>query len=307
MRRFAIACLALGVWSCEAFGQAESPVKEIVFLSGPTDHGRPQGKKAAPAGPARPQRQRQGHQYERDLRLLAHCLENSPNLKGKIKTKVIVGKLPSVSELENAAAIVIESSGDWIERETHPLFPPFSTTDHQRYDPETAEKLRAVDALVKKGMGVVVFHYAWFADHWQARQYYLNWLGGVWVQMVSKNPMDEWTMTPMAPAHPILRGVKPWTYREEIFCRFFLPNDPRRTDLLLGTPAKSPIGPQVAAWAYEAEDGHRGFAFGGLHDHTNLALEDHRRFVLNGIVWAAGMDVPAGGVQSSVTEEDIAK
>ena len=23
--------------------------------------------------------------------------------------------------------------------------------------------------------------------------------------------------------HPVLRGVKPWKYRDEIFCRFLLP------------------------------------------------------------------------------------
>jgi len=74
---------------------------------------------------------------------------------------------------------------------------------------------------------------------------------------------------------------------------------------LIGTPAKSPVGAQVAAWAFQREDGHRGFVYGGLHSHQNLAIDDHRRFLLNGIVWAAGMEVPAGGVQSTVTDEMI--
>ena len=32
-------------------------------------------------------------------------------------------------------------------------------------------------------------------------------------------------------------------------------------------------------------------------------IEDYRRFLLNGIVWAAGLDVPAGGVQSTVPRD----
>ena len=85
-------------------------------------------------------------------------------------------------------------------------------------------------------IGVVILHYATWAENWRAREYYLSWTGGLWVQIGSKNPVDDWTMTLENRKHPILRGVKPWTYRDEVFCRFFLPNDKRRTNLLLATP-----------------------------------------------------------------------
>ena len=32
--------------------------------------------------------------------------------------------------------------------------------------------------------------------------------------------------------------------------------------------------------------------------HESMNLEDYRRFLLNGIVWAARLEVPAEGVQS---------
>jgi hypothetical protein len=104
--------------------------------------------------------------------------------------------------------------------------------------------------------------------------------------------------------HPVLRGVEPWTYRDEIFSRYFLPNDARRTDLLIGTPAadREAMGPQVVAWAYERDGGGRGLVFGGVDYHDNMLVDDYRRFLLNGIVWAAGLDVPAGGVQSTRPE-----
>jgi len=146
----------------------------------------------------------------------------------------------------------------------------------------------------------VIIHYANWAENWRAREYQLNWTGGLWVQIASKNPVDEWSMKPLS-RHPVLRGVKAWTYRDEIFCRFFLPdNDARRTDLLLASPRedKAKIGPQIASFAYQRDDGGRGFVFGGLDFRANLAQDNYRRFLLNGIAWAAGVEIPRRGIDS---------
>jgi type 1 glutamine amidotransferase len=278
----AVAVLGFSALSSPAYAQG----KKVVFIAGPKDHGAP-GR----------------HEYEKDLRVLANCLENSPNLKG-ITTKVYTGKAPQdLSELKDAAVIVINSSSDRDAREQHPLFPQDPSTDHHSYDRETIAYLREFDKLMKSGVGLVVFHYAMWAENWTARQFWMDWLGGLWVQVVSRNPVDQWSMTLKNESHPVLRGVRPWTYKDEIFCRFALLEDPRRTDLLLGTPAKASVGPQTAAWAFQREDGHRGFVMGGVDWHSNMALEDYRRFLLNGVVWAGGMDVPAGGVVSKLPED----
>jgi len=50
-------------------------------------------------------------------------------------------------------------------------------------------------------------------------------------------------------------------------------------------------------------EGGRGFVMGGMDKHANLLLEDNRRQLLNGIVWAARIEVPAGGVASTVSED----
>jgi type 1 glutamine amidotransferase len=283
----AVTVVAVGAFWPAPRAAVNAQGKTIVFLAGPKDHGMP-GR----------------HEYEKDLRALAKSLEGSPNLKG-ITTKVFVGKAPrDIAELKDAAAIVIESSSDRDERETHPLFPPEPTTTKHTYDAETLAYLKEVDGLVKNGMGVVVFHYANWVEHWVARRYYLDWTGGLWVQGVSRNPVDQWTMSFENPDHPVLRGVKPWSYRDEMFCRFMLPIDLKRAHLLIATPAKAPTGPQVASWAYERPDGGRAFVMGGVDFHDNLrTVEDYRRFLLNGIVWAAKMEVPAGGVQSTPPED----
>ena len=270
---------------------AYAQTKKIVFVAGPKDHGAP-GR----------------HEHEKDLRILAYSLENSTNLKG-VTTQVIVGQVPrDLSQLKDAAVIVLESSSDRAPKETHALLPNVTTTDGKTYDAETTAFLNSFGDLLKKGVGLVVFHYATWPQNEAGRQYYLDWLGGYYKSGTSVNPVDEWTMAPKAENHPILRGVKPWTYREEVFCRFVLPEEYPTVPLLVGTPAKrTDVGPQVASWAYQRKDGGRGFVMGGLDWHSNMLIEDNRRFLLNGIVWAAGMEVPAGGVASSLPEGMVPK
>lgn len=280
----AVLFASAGAISGSLRSDASAGPTKIVFLAGPKDHGRP-GR----------------HEYEKDLRLLAESLERSPSLRG-ITTKVFVGSAPrDLNEYRDAAAVVIESSSDRDEKEIHPLFPPEPNTTGRTYDAETLAFLEGLDGLAKSGLGVVVFHYANWVEHWVARRYHIRWTGALWVQGMSRNPVDQWSMTFPNPGHPVLRGVRPWTYRDEVFCRFFLIPDPRRTDLLLATPSESPVGAQVASWAYEREDGGRAFVMGGVDFHDNLStVDDFRRFLLNGIVWAARVEVPAGGVESTV-------
>jgi hypothetical protein len=277
-------CTAAFLSLPSAAAPAEAQAKKVIFLAGPKDHGAP-GR----------------HEYEKDLRALAASLEASPDLRGVV-TEVYVGAAPRDLEVyRDAAAIVIHSSSDRLESETHPLFPPDPETNGRSYDEPTLAFLRQIDSQAANGMGVVVFHYANWVENWHARGRFLAWTGGLWVQMASRNPVDQWAMQPAAPLHPILRGVEPWTYRDEMFSRFFLPpNDDRRTDLLVGTPEqdRQGIGPQVASFAYERQGGGRGFVYGGVDFHDNMQLEPYRRFLLNGIAWAAGIDVPEGGVQS---------
>jgi hypothetical protein len=264
-------------------GAAAEPAK-ILFLAGPRDHGFP-GR----------------HEYERDLRTLARSLEAATNLSG-VTTELRLGRLPQdPALLDGVAAIVIDSSSDRADNETHPLFPPNPSTNGRGYDESTAAWLKSFDErIARQKIGVVIFHYANWVENWRARDYVLNWTGGLWVQIGSKNPQDDWQMDPLNRRHPVLRGVKPWAYRDEIFCRFLLPDDARRTDLIRATPRqdKFRVGPQVAAWAYQRDDGGRGFVFGGLDFRDNLARDNYRKFLLNGIAWAANLEIPKRGIES---------
>src|SRR5205814_7225269 len=63
--------------------------------------------------------------------------------------------------------------------------------------------------------------------------------------------------------------------------------------------------PQCVAWAYERPDGGRGFGFTGGHFHRNWGDENFRKVVLNAIVWTAKGEVPGGGIESTVTSEQL--
>lgn len=264
--------------------------KTIVFVSGPKDHGR--------IGNAR-------HEYQRDLAVLKYCIDNA-GLKD-VRTVEFNGKAPSMRFLNNAAVIVMHSSGDRIPEETHVIFPQDAVTDHKSYDPYTTERLNQFDQLMKKGVGLVAMHYTTWVNNELGRKYWLDWLGGVadYGQDDSKVLVTKWSAAPAAanPDHPILRGVKPWIYdQEEFFFKELLPEDKRRTPILTVT---RPTGgdAEVVSWAVERNGGGRGFVFTGSDFHKNMALDPHRRILTNGILWAAKVEIPAGGVSCLPPDE----
>jgi len=277
-----LATAALGFFAAPSHAQG----KKILFLSGPKDHGAP-GR----------------HEYVLDLETLAQSFEKATNLKG-VTTQHIVGKAPTdMAAYKDVAAIVIESSSDRDPNETHPLFPPDAKFNHGRYDAETTAFLKQLNDTIKaNNIGIVLIHYATWAENSAGKNLYFEWTGGLWVNPISKNPVDEWSMAqePEAKGHPIWNGVKPWTEHDEVFCRFMLPDDKRRTNLVRGTAKADQfkIGPQIASFAYQRDDGGRGFVYGGQDWRNTLGGEDHRRFMMNGIAWAANIDIPAEGIQS---------
>ncbi len=75
---------------------------------------------------------------------------------------------------------------------------------------------------------------------------------------------------------------------------------------LLAVPAlkgREPDG-NVVAWARQREDGGRGFGTTCGHFYDNWQHADFRKLVLNGLVWSAGVEVPASGVEARYFERD---
>lgn len=268
-------------------GAAEQSPVRILLFAGPKQHGAP-GR----------------HEYEKDLRELAWLLEHS-GADRPVKAEVFVGEKPrDLAALEKADAIVIDGNGDWLKRETGALFPQYAETDGLNYDPATTQALKDFDALLKRRKtGLVVYHYTMFVDNRAGRIWLSNWLGGAWIPYVSHNPVDTWAIRPIAGVrHPILNGVKPWTAREEMYARYHLPDNAGRTELLTARPATAANGTGgPVSWAYQRPDGGRSVVWGGNDFHQNMHdFPQQRRFLVNGILWAAGVAVPRGGASDAM-------
>src|SRR5213075_1473241 len=63
----------------------------------------------------------------------------------------------------------------------------------------------------------------------------------------------------------------------------------------------------IVAWVYERPAGGRSFAFSGAHLHRSFAEEGYRRLLVNGILWTAGVDVPASGAPVKLDPADLNK
>jgi acetyl esterase/lipase len=185
--------------------------------------------------------------------------------------------------------------------------------------------LDEVDALMKKGVGLVCLHYGVEVEKGKPGDKFLDWIGGYFEAYWSVNP--HWTADFQSfPDHPISRGVKPFKINDEWYYHMrFRPEMKGVTPILSATPpedtrtrdyGKSHGGnpavvarrgqPEIVAWAAEREDSGRGFGFTGAHKHFNWGDDDFRKIVLNAIAWTAKAEVPSTGVESvKPTQEEL--
>ncbi|MCC2669807.1 MAG: Trehalose utilization, partial [Armatimonadetes bacterium] len=272
-----LACLALLAGGSRAAVQAASG-KKVVFIAGKKSH-----------GPG-------DHEYELGCKLLARCLETSPNLKG-VRTEVHLNGWPeNPKTLEDADTIVVYCDGSDHNEADHPLL--------------VGDRLQVLDRQMKRGAGIVMLHYTTFAPVKRGGPEYLEWTGGFFDyetgpaanHWYSKIQTAATTATPATPGHPIARGLAPFPLREEYYYRMrHRENDPRRVPILT-TELPNETGPQEVAWAVQRKDGGRGFAYTGGHFHKNWTeVESLRKMVLNAIVWTAKKEVPKDGVRSLVS------
>ncbi len=235
------------------------------------------------------------HAWEDDARLIQRCLasaSNLPRLRVEIHTQ---GWPRDAAALDDAAAIVLLSDGF----DGHPFF----TKAH-------GERLEIVRKHVARGAGLACIHYA-VAARGRGENELMNWIGGYYKDGYSQNPIHTAVVSP-AGEHPICRGWKSFTVRDELYYRIWFGREGKQPDgkAVDGQPtavpvATAPLPPnkpanETIAWAIERSDGGRGFGFTGGHFHKNLLLDDYRKLLLNAIVWTARIDVPTEGVQSKV-------
>ena len=251
--------------------------KKIVFIAGPLDSHPPDT-----------------HEYEKNIILLAHCLDTSPGLRGAVRTELHFNGWPeNPATLDDADTIVLTSGGSDQNEKDHPLY--------------VGDRLAQIEKQMRRGCGLVFLHWSTFHPV-REHDRITEWVGGYFdyergpepKKWFSKIETREWTATPVAPAHPITRGVQPFALKEEFYFNIrFRENDARLTPILV-KDTTGDARENCVAWAVERAEGGRGFGFTGGHFFQNWSLPDFRRLVLNAIAWSAHVEVPAGGVESSL-------
>jgi len=218
--------------------------------------------------------------------------------------------------LDEADAIVIYADGN----KGHPAV----QGDH----------LARLDALARRGVGIGMMHYGVEVVPEQAGAELKRWIGGHYEHMFSCNPLWEPSFT-VFPEHAVTRGVKPFNAKDEWYFNIRFAGDfsadaekssegVKFTPLLVAKPGDDvragpyvyPKGPyphiiaargrqEAMMWAVERPDGGRGFGFTGGHFHNNWGNDNFRKAILNALVWLAKVEVPATGVESSVSPDEL--
>ena len=236
------------------------------------------------------------HEFQAGSHLLAKHL----NVQNEIEVQAVVNAGWPEDEriLEDADAIVIYADGTKV----------------------IGHGWEKMDQLVKeKKVGVVFMHYAVHPSVEQGEKYYLPWIGGFFKNGVSVNPFWRAKIKPMK-GHETANGVGPIDAVDEFYFKIHYHKDalalgtatPNEKNLLRvnnvwtrdGYLAKDQS--QALLWGIIRPDGGRGVGFTGGHHHRNWAIDGYRQLVLNSIIWAAGLEVPATGVPTyKVTEEEL--
>ncbi|MEE2781089.1 MAG: PVC-type heme-binding CxxCH protein [Planctomycetota bacterium] len=262
------------------------------------------GKKKAVFIAGRDSHSRGTHEHNAGCTLLAMALNE--NVPGMHATVYRDGWPADPTALDNADTIILYADGG----PRHPVIP----------------HLEEVDALNKKGVGVVCMHYGVEVPKGEAGDRFLDWTGGHFETHWSVNPV--WTADfKEIPDHPVTRGVPPFGIRDEYYYHMRFRDGmegvtPILTDLPPPESLERSDGPhtgnphvraaiergekQHVAWASEQAGRGRGFGYTGGHFHQNWGNDNVRKLILNAITWTAGAEVPEEGISSdSLSEEDL--
>jgi type 1 glutamine amidotransferase len=283
--------LSVAAWSSAADAPADTAKgpKKIVLIAGRKSHG-PEGNRI--------------HDYPWSARLIKVMLERS-DVKDLIHVDYFLDGWPAdQSTIEKADTLMVISDGRDGDQ--------FTEAPHLESD----DRVALVEKQMKRGCGLVTFHFSTFTPDKYADSIF-RWTGGYfdWEENGKRQwysgikTADTEVKTP-SPEHAILRGVRPFKMNEEFYFNIrFSPEDKTVTNVfevpaLGGRPNRG----NVVAWAKQRIDGGRGFGTTCGHYYDNWKNDDFRKTILNAIVWTAHVEVPKNGVEAPYVErEEIQK
>lgn len=270
--------ILIGGLNCRA---AEStPPRRVLFVVGPSGH--PPGTHEVAAG----------------ARLLKHCVDQVSKGRG-IETMISEGWPTDSALLEHVRVVVF--TGD--------MFPPYRFANSK-------EVFRQLLQRIERGGSIVCVHYATSVNDSKEAAVpsgvldELYRLMGGFGHFLPGNVLPGTqarhlpvTVLPSETGHPVVRGVKSFSFTDEPYfpIRFDssksgAPVTPLATALL---PPENPK-PEVVAWSVDRGGGSRSVGVVFPHFFANWREDSLRKLVVNGILWAAGEEIPPSGFETTL-------
>lgn len=237
------------------------------------------------------------HEYFAGMALLMKMLRQNPGV-WPVMARDGWPKNPEI--LKGAKSIVVFSDGGG----KHPLL--------------RDDRMDVVGREIEKGAGFCCIHYGINFPK-QVSERIRGWLGGHILGGYSASLATKWTAEfKELPEHPATRGVPPFTLHDEWYYNALFADGMKGvTPLLRAVPPektrnsaeakKHPGRAEIVAWAFERAGGGRGFGYTGGHMHRNWGDANARRIVVNGILWTARVEVPAGGAKVELDPAELEK
>jgi hypothetical protein len=163
----------------------------------------------------------------------------------------------------------------------------------------TPEHVATVQKMAGAKVGLVNIHQAVEFSPAFAQQS-KDWIGAVYNALSSRGHWDSVHDT--FPKHVITRGVTPWKINDGWLNHFQFPAEMKGITPLVWSGKEhlgSPEGgdKDVVSWAFDRPSGGRSFSFSGLDAHHAWEQAGMRQLVINGILWSAGVEIPADGAK----------
>lgn len=228
------------------------------------------------------------HEYKKAMQLLAKELEKQHEF---IDVRVYFDGWPTDDEgLKGSDAVVMYSDGADKSERDHPLL--------------MGGRMKYLDELFDAGTGLVFLHYSTIVPRERAGANFEKWIGGYFDyesgdaanKWFSKIETRDFDLFFAQPDHPICRGVKPLTVKEEFYFNLrWRENKEGLTPIVTFDPNKKDWA-QVVGWTSENKNAARGFGYTGGHFYKNFEDANIQRLLLNAILWTAKAEgyIPAG-------------
>ncbi len=170
------------------------------------------------------------------------------------------------------------------------------------------QRVQKIQSLVDAKVGIVMIHQAVdFPDEFAERA--KNWLGGSY--LAGKSGRGHWDSKHVDfPIHPTTRGVTPWEINDGWLNKIQFVDEMRGITPLVWSGkeyagSRAGLNDDIVAWAYDRPEGGRSFSFTGLDAHAAWSLGGMRQFMVNAVLWSAGMDVPKDGANCKANEAEL--